>query len=45
MVHALLWDAVGAESDGIVATALVGVSNYPIGAALRLAFDISVWLI
>jgi hypothetical protein len=45
MVHALLWDAAGAESDGTVATAFVGVSNYPVGAALRLAFDISVRLI
>ena len=45
MVHALLWGAAGAESDGTVATAFVSVSNYPIRAALRLAFDISVRLI
>jgi hypothetical protein len=42
MVHALLWDAAGAESDGTVATAVIGVANDPIGAALRLALDISV---
>jgi hypothetical protein len=45
MVHALLWDAAGAESDGAVAIASVGVSNDPIGAAFRLALDISVWVV
>ena len=45
VVHALFRNAAGAESDGTVATAFVGVSNYPVGAAFRLAFDISVWLI
>jgi hypothetical protein len=45
MVHALLWDAAGAESDGTVATAVIGVANDPIGAAFRLAFDISVWVV
>jgi hypothetical protein len=45
MVHALFRNAAGAESNGTVATAFVGVSNYPVGAALRLAFDISVRLI